>query len=81
MLTFSGVFVTVFQCRPVESAWDFTIEGRKCLDYVNYLYASSALNVATDIILCVLPWPCLWRLNMPTKQRMILCLLFAGGAG
>ncbi|KAF2245009.1 hypothetical protein BU26DRAFT_409406, partial [Trematosphaeria pertusa] len=80
-LWFTGVFVTIFQCRPVAAAWDFTIPGRKCIDYVDYLYASSAINVATDLILCVLPWPYLWRLHMPMKQRVILCLLFGGGAG
>ena len=44
------------------------------------LYASSAVNIATDILLCVLPLPHLWRLKMPLKQRIILCVLFAGGA-
>ncbi|KAF2676300.1 hypothetical protein K458DRAFT_397033 [Lentithecium fluviatile CBS 122367] len=80
-LWFTGVFVTIFQCNPVAGAWDFTIAGRKCINYVDYLYASSAINVATDIILCVLPCPYLWKLNMPKKQRVILCLLFAGGVG
>jgi hypothetical protein len=64
-----GLFVTIFQCRPVSGAWNFS-----------YLYASSAVNVATDILLCVLPLPHLWRLNMPLKQRLILCVLLAGGA-
>jgi hypothetical protein len=74
-----GLFVTIFQCRPVSGAWNFTID-RKCIDYISYLYASSAVNVATDILLCVLPLPHLWRLNMPLKQRLILCVLLAGGA-
>ncbi|CAO2653938.1 Nn.00g106710.m01.CDS01 [Neocucurbitaria sp. VM-36] len=76
----TGVFVTIFQCSPVEGAWDFTISPRTCINYVNYLYASSAVNIATDILLCVLPLPHLWRLKMPLKQRIILCILFAGGA-
>ena len=75
----AGVFVTINQCRPVSGAWNFTID-RKCIDYISYLYASSAVNVATDILLCVLPLPHLWRLNMPLKQRIILCVLLAGGA-
>ncbi|KAF1836365.1 hypothetical protein BDW02DRAFT_493764 [Decorospora gaudefroyi] len=75
----TGVFVTIFQCRPISGAWNFTI-SRKCVDYIDYLYASSAVNVATDIILCILPLPHLWRLNMPLKQRLILCALLAGGA-
>ncbi|KAF2786286.1 hypothetical protein K505DRAFT_260196 [Melanomma pulvis-pyrius CBS 109.77] len=80
-LWFTGIFVTIFQCRPVSGAWNFTNPARKCIDYVDYLYASSAVTIATDIILCVLPWPYLWKLNMPLKQRVILCLLFGGGAG
>jgi hypothetical protein len=76
---FAGVFVTVFQCRPVQGAWNFTLET-VCVDYVSYLYASSAVNVATDILLCALPLPHIWRLNMPKRQRIILCVLLAGGA-
>lgn len=78
-LIYLGVFVTIFQCRPLSGAWNFTI-NRKCIDYINYLYASSAVNVITDIVLCVLPLPHFWRLNMPLKQRIILCVLLAGGA-
>ncbi|KAF2877998.1 hypothetical protein BDV95DRAFT_633475 [Massariosphaeria phaeospora] len=77
----SGVFVTVFQCSPVSGAWDFTNTTRTCLEFVTYLYASSSINVVTDIVLCVLPCPYLWKLHMPLKQRIILCFLFTGGAG
>jgi hypothetical protein len=74
-----GVFVTIFQCRPVQGAWNFTIEP-VCVDYVSYLYASSAVNVATDLLLLVLPLPHLWKLKLPKKQRIILCVLLVGGA-
>ncbi|KAF2478335.1 uncharacterized protein BDR25DRAFT_276256 [Lindgomyces ingoldianus] len=80
-LWITGVFVTIFQCRPVSAAWDFTNLNGKCVNYVDYLYASSALTVATDIVLCVLPWPYFWKLQMSLKQRIILCLLLGGGAG
>lgn len=53
---------------------------RKCIDYVAYLYASSAVNIITDIALCVLPLPYFWRLDMSRKQRIILCMLLGGGA-
>ncbi|KAH8634519.1 hypothetical protein IG631_09919 [Alternaria alternata] len=75
----TGIFVTIFQCRPVRGAWNFTIEP-VCVDYVSYLYASSAVNVATDLLLFVLPLSHLWKLNLPRKQRVILCVLLAGGA-
>ncbi|KAI4914980.1 hypothetical protein J4E90_005017 [Alternaria incomplexa] len=78
-LWISGIFVTIFQCRPVQGAWNFTLEP-VCVDYVTYLYASSAVNVATDLLLCALPIPHIWRLNMPKRQRIVLCVLLAGGA-
>ncbi|CAI9629685.1 unnamed protein product [Alternaria burnsii] len=78
-LFITGIFVTIFQCRPVRGAWNFTIEP-VCVDYVSYLYASSAVNVATDLLLFVLPLSHLWKLNLPRKQRVILCVLLAGGA-
>ncbi|KAI4945072.1 hypothetical protein J4E91_008049 [Alternaria rosae] len=78
-LWISGIFVTIFQCRPVQGAWDFTLEP-VCVDYVTYLYASSAVNVTTDILLCALPLPHIWRLKMPKRQRIVLCVLLAGGA-
>ncbi|KAL5118448.1 hypothetical protein ACEQ8H_003624 [Pleosporales sp. CAS-2024a] len=75
-----GIFVTIFQCSPVSSIWE-NIGFGKCIDYISYLYASAAINVFTDIVLCVLPVPHLWSLKMPMRQRIILCLLFVGGAG
>ncbi|KAF2031008.1 hypothetical protein EK21DRAFT_100112 [Setomelanomma holmii] len=75
-----GIFVTIFQCRPIYGAWDYTAQ-QSCLNYVDYLYASSSVNVLTDIVLCISPIPHLWRLKMPPRQRVILCILFAGGAG
>lgn len=93
-----GIFVTIFQCNPVSGAWEFDAKG-SCINYVDYLYASAAVNVFTDIVLCVLPIPHLWKLSksrphkgnheltssrdidMPLRQRVVLCVLFAGGAG
>ncbi|KAF2747111.1 hypothetical protein M011DRAFT_403147 [Sporormia fimetaria CBS 119925] len=77
----TGIFVTIFQCQPVAAAWDFTIRDSRCISFVDYLYASSAISVTLDVVLCVLPWPFLWRLNMPTKQKVLLCLLLGAGAG
>jgi hypothetical protein len=93
-----GIFVPIFQCKPITGAWSFTAQG-SCINYIDYLYASSAVNIFTDIVLCSLPIPHLWRLSkfsldemwehadpvsrldMPLKQRIVLCVLFVGGAG
>jgi hypothetical protein len=61
-LLICGIFVPIFQCKPVSGAWDFARQ-ESCIDYIDYLYASSAINVLTDIVLCALPIPHLWRLS------------------
>jgi ABC-type multidrug transport system permease subunit len=63
-----GIFVSLFQCDPVDQAWKID-PNRKCINYVNYLYASSAVNVFTDVVLCVLPIPYLWKLSKSSPKN------------
>lgn len=73
-----SIFAIIFTCVPVQASWDYTIKG-KCYPLVNFFYVSSAFNIATDLVLCFLPIPTLWALNMSTAQRVVLCALFSGG--
>ena len=75
----SNIFAIIFTCVPVEAAWKYEIKG-KCFPIVNFFYASSAINIATDLALCFLPIPTLWSLSMPRSQRVVLCILFTLGA-
>ena len=75
----ASVCATIFQCAPVQAAWDFEIMDAKCYDYTTFLYVSSAVNVATDVLVCVMPLGHFWRLKLPKKQKMILCGLFLVG--
>lgn len=75
----SSIFAIIFTCVPVRAAWTYTIKGAKCFPIVDYFYVSSAFNIATDLLLCVLPIPTLWALKMPVAQRVVLCVLFSGG--
>ncbi|KEY66070.1 hypothetical protein S7711_08888 [Stachybotrys chartarum IBT 7711] len=70
----------IFQCSPISAAWDFTIQGARCYPLVNYLYASTGINIVTDLVLCIYPVPYFWKLNLPRKQKFILsALFFVGG--
>jgi hypothetical protein len=75
----ASVFATIFQCSPIRAAWDFDIKGSKCYDYTNFLYASAGINVATDVLICTMPLRHFWRLKLPKKQKLILCVLFVVG--
>lgn len=71
---------TIFECLPVYAAWDFTYVDAKCYTFVDFLYASTAISVATDLILCVIPIPLFWRLQLPLRQKLLIsALFFLGG--
>jgi hypothetical protein len=78
-LLLCNIFAIIFTCVPVQAAWKYDIKG-KCFPIVNFFYASSGINIATDLALCILPIPTLWALSMPRSQRVVLCMLFALGA-
>ena len=47
--------------------------------FINFSYASGAINILTDFILCLSPLPLFWRLNIARRDRIVICLLFATG--
>ncbi|KIW88593.1 uncharacterized protein Z519_10639 [Cladophialophora bantiana CBS 173.52] len=73
-----SILVTIFQCHPVRSAWDFTLP-RDCLQIVTFYYFTTAFSIFTDFLLCTLPLPVFFRLKLPARQKYIVSLLFAVG--
>ncbi|KAL1902484.1 hypothetical protein Sste5346_001465 [Sporothrix stenoceras] len=78
-LGLASVPATIFECIPVAGAWSLSDDAH-CYTFVNFLYASTAINVTTDLILCIVPIPLFWRLQLPQRQKiMISVLFFLGG--
>ncbi|KAG7423554.1 Satratoxin biosynthesis SC1 cluster protein 4 [Fusarium oxysporum f. sp. raphani] len=74
------VLVAIFQCHPVEMAWDITISDGSCIDRMAYFIAILALNVTTDLFMLVLPIPMLWKVKMPKRQKLGLIGIFMTGS-
>jgi hypothetical protein len=75
----TSVFCIIFTCVPVEAAWDYTIKNAKCIHILDYFYTSAGVNIATDLLLCFLPLPTIWKLQMPKAQRVVVCIIFGMG--
>ncbi|CAK7265054.1 hypothetical protein SEPCBS57363_001386 [Sporothrix epigloea] len=76
----ASVPATIFECIPVVGAWTLMGNDARCYTFVDFLYASTAINVTTDLILCIAPIPLFWRLQLPRRQKiMISVLFFLGG--
>lgn len=75
-LCLASIFATIFKCRPVTASWDLSIKDPKCYELVIYIYVNSAVNIATDLVLCLAPLPYFWNMQLPRRQKVIVSTLF-----
>lgn len=71
--------MTIFQCRPIPYFWDRDIKGGGCLDLNALAYANSAMSMAQDVIITLLPLREVLKLNMSLHKKVITTLMFALG--
>lgn len=74
----TAIFTNIFQCTPVESNWDASIEAH-CVDLDTELVVVSIINVLTDGIILVLPMPFIWRLKTSLRRKIQLTSIFLLG--
>ncbi|KAL0935648.1 plasma membrane protein [Colletotrichum truncatum] len=77
----ASVFAILFQCKPVSAAWDNTIGDAACYPLFDFLHASTAISIAIDILLCIVPLPYIWKskqLSLSRKTGVTVLFAFAG---
>lgn len=68
---------TIWQCKDIAANWDVTSGTdvlSMCIDENTMYNFYSAFNLATDIIVMAMPWPYVYKLQLPLKKK---CQLFA----
>lgn len=67
-------------CTPVEANWNVLINGdctRVDTKYTNI--SASAFNLISDVLILLIPQRVIWKLNMSTKRKIGVSLVFAVG--
>lgn len=73
-------FITFFAlCRPIEFFWDPTIPGGVCGDRFLPFLLSSVFNLVLDFVIFILPLPVLWGLQLKTRRKLALTVVFGVG--
>ncbi len=83
VVTLNGIvltFLNIFQCRPIENAFNNANDyALKCLDVVNLYVAAAPVNVVTDIAILVLPLPMVTAMHLDVPQKTGLVATFITG--
>jgi len=70
--------VGIFSCHPIHGFWDKTIPAT-CVDTSKFFFGVGIPNIITDVMLIIYPIPFVWRLQMPTSQKIALSGVFTLG--
>jgi len=76
------LLTTVFTCSPIRAYWDPTLEPQgkaKCLNRFAAWFANGSINIATDIMILLLPMPEIRKLQMQKRQKIVLAFIFGLG--
>ncbi|KAL4862449.1 hypothetical protein BDV12DRAFT_203034 [Aspergillus spectabilis] len=75
-----AVFIKIFFCKPISAYWYGVENGGSCMDQRKVIIADSAISIASDFWILILPVPMLWSLKMSlTKKMRVVGILGAGG--
>ncbi|KAH9217809.1 hypothetical protein DL95DRAFT_521917 [Leptodontidium sp. 2 PMI_412] len=66
------------QCIPISRSFDRSISG-KCIDLNALAYANAGIGILQDFIILILPFPEVVYLNMRTRKKVLLLLMFSLG--
>lgn len=69
-------FLLPMVCWPVAAFWGG--EGR-CLNQLAIWYVMAGVNIVTDFTIFAIPLPVIKSLQLPTKQKVLLVLVFGLG--
>lgn len=75
----SVFYSSVFQCTPVSKAYQKSLPGH-CINVRKTWQANAGFNIASDLMILVLPMPALHSLQMSSKPKLGLIFLFGLGS-
>lgn len=74
-----------FQCTPVSGYWlNWSLpadQQSSCIDSYAVLYAGSGLSIFQNILILILPISTLWRLELSSRRKINVLLMFSMGSG
>ncbi|KAI1128526.1 hypothetical protein F5Y10DRAFT_240288 [Nemania abortiva] len=74
----SSFLVENLSCFPHNGIWDKTIPAR-CINHKALDLSSATINLASHLLILILPQWVIWKLNMTRRKKIGVSLIFAVG--
>ncbi|KAB8261482.1 hypothetical protein BDV32DRAFT_158222 [Aspergillus pseudonomiae] len=74
--TIITIFLAIFNCIPISGFW--TGQGQ-CISFRDFAIGYAIVNIITDLAVWLMPIPNMWKLQLPTSQKIALTLIFVLG--
>ncbi|KAJ3547859.1 hypothetical protein NM208_g1287 [Fusarium decemcellulare] len=74
----SQILLYCLACQPISAFWDKSVKG-SCVPANPSWYINAAGNIATDILILLLPLPIIRKLQLGRRQKVILMSIFCLG--
>lgn len=79
LYTLIAFTLSAIQCMPASYMWGAAAAG-KCIDRKTMGLVLYSISIATDFAIWVVPLPTVWRIRMPTRQKVALIGVFSLGS-
>jgi hypothetical protein len=73
-----STFAAIFQCTPVRRVYNNSIEGH-CISNTVVWYANGSFNIASDIVILLMPLFVIRSLKLGRRDKIGLILVFTIG--
>jgi len=78
LFAFATIIAGVFQCVPVEKAWNKNKPGH-CYNLVDAWYSNAVFSIITDIFILMFPMHMVYKLQRDQREKLLLYGVFGLG--
>ena len=75
----AALLTNIFQCTPVQYYYNKDLDGHCMSGQVQFFQAMGSIALVEDVIILCLPIPVFWRLQINSRQKIGLTLVFSLG--
>jgi hypothetical protein len=78
----SSILVIIFACNPIAATWDLALIAlptTRCINQSAAYLAQAGINIFADLLIFILPMRTIWGLQLPLRQKISVCSVFAVG--